>query len=97
LADFFIQNDLQASAPDVWQLLEISLSWPITTASAERSFSTLRRLKTFLRSTMTEDRLSGLALMAIEQEMTTDYMKDGKLEVLVDRFSNIADRRLMLH
>lgn len=97
LADFFIENDLQASAPDVWQLLEISLSWPITTVSAERSFSTLRRLKTFLRSTMTEDRLSGLALMSIEQELTSEYMKDKKLDLLVDRFSNLADRRLMLH
>ncbi|KAJ8895918.1 hypothetical protein PR048_001258 [Dryococelus australis] len=45
-------------------IFENSLSWPITTVSAERSFSTLRRLKTNLRCTMGEDRLSGLALMA---------------------------------
>jgi hypothetical protein len=97
LAKFFIENDLQENAPDVWKLVEISLSWPITTASAERSFSTLRRLKTYLRSTMKEDRLSGLALMAVEPEMTAQYMQEEKLNVLVDRFSNLNERRLMLH
>jgi len=36
---------------------------PVTTASSERTFSMLRRLKTWLRSTMAEDTLTGLALM----------------------------------
>lgn len=96
MAEFFIQEGLKNIAEEVWQLLEIALSWPITTASAERSFSTLRRLKTYLRSTMKEDRLRGLALMAIEQEITSSFMQDQKLNILVDRFSKVAKRRLML-
>jgi len=36
----------------------------VTTASAERTIAMLRRLKTWLRSTMAEDRLTGLALHA---------------------------------
>ena len=35
---------------------------PITSAECERSFSTLRRLKTYLRSTMSSERGSGLVL-----------------------------------
>ncbi|CAN0016260.1 unnamed protein product, partial [Heterosigma akashiwo] len=36
---------------------------PVTTASVERSMSLLRRLKTWLRSSMGEVRLNALALM----------------------------------
>ena len=35
-------------------------NFPVTTATAERSFSTLRRIKTFLQSTMSECRLNNL-------------------------------------
>ena len=37
---------------------------PVTTASIERSFSTLKRLKTYLRSKTGEEMLTALALMA---------------------------------
>ena len=42
---------------------------PVTTATAERSFSALRLLKTYLRATMKEERLNGLALMAIRKDI----------------------------
>lgn len=38
--------------------------------SAERSFSTLRRVKTYLRSTLSNDRLNALAILSIETEIT---------------------------
>ena len=50
--------------PNIKLLLQILATLPVTTASAERTFSMLRRLKTWPRSTMTEDRLNGLALLA---------------------------------
>jgi len=40
---------------------------PITTATAVRSFSTMRRLKTYLRNTMAENRLNGLAQLNIHR------------------------------
>ena len=39
-------------------LLQLYLTIPATTATAERSFSALRRVRTYLRSTMTEKRLN---------------------------------------
>ncbi len=45
--------------PKVKQALHISLAQPCTTSTIERSFSTLQRVKTWLRSTMTENRLNG--------------------------------------
>jgi hypothetical protein len=36
----------------------------MTTAEPERCFSTMKRIKTFLRSTMSEERLSALAVLS---------------------------------
>lgn len=54
--------------PNIHKILRIIVTLPVSTASAERSFSTLRRLKTYLRSTMSEERLTGLALMTVHRE-----------------------------
>nr|CAH7744206.1 unnamed protein product [Callosobruchus chinensis] len=40
----------------------------MSTAECERCFSTLKRIKTFLRRTMTEDRLNALAVLSIEKK-----------------------------
>ena len=39
-----------------------------TACGAERSFSTLRRLKTYLRSTQTQQRLNNLAILSTQRE-----------------------------
>ena len=51
--------------PNVQKLLRILCRLPITSEECERSFSTLRRLKTHLRATMTSERESELALVNI--------------------------------
>jgi hypothetical protein len=56
----------------------------VTSATAERSFSSLRRMKTYLRSTMTQDRLSNLALLYIEREVS-GQLRDN-LDTLVVKF-----------
>ena len=43
---------------------------PATSASGERSFSTARRLKTWLRSTMTQKRFSNLIILNSHKEST---------------------------
>ena len=50
-------------------LLRIFCTIPVTTSTAERSFSTLRRLKTYLRNTMGQTRLNGLALLNIHRQL----------------------------
>ncbi|XP_022003071.1 zinc finger MYM-type protein 1-like [Helianthus annuus] len=54
---------------------KVLLTIPVTVASAERSFSKLKLLKTYLRSTMSQERLNGLATISIESEIldTMDY------------------------
>lgn len=55
--------------PNIYNLLKIFTTLPVTTCVNERSFSTLRILKTYLRSTMTQSRLNGLALLYIHRQM----------------------------
>lgn len=55
--------------PNVYNLLKLMCSLTVSVATAERSFSNLRILKSYLRSTMAADRLNGLALMSIATSM----------------------------
>ena len=61
--------------PSIDTILCIMLTMPVTSATAERSFSVLRRLKTYVRSTMNNDRLSSLALMHIHRDFSVDLDK----------------------
>ena len=55
---------------EVDKLLKLYLTFPVTTSTAERSFSSLRHIKTFLRSTMTSCRLNNLFLLYVHQDIT---------------------------
>ena len=46
-----ICNDMY---PNIYKLLQILATLPVSTASSERSFSSLKRIKTYLRNTMSE-------------------------------------------
>ena len=71
--------------PSTYKLLQILAILPVTTESSERSFSTLKRLKTYLRNTIGENRLNNLVLLNIHREimLTTDevlndFAKDSR-------------------
>ena len=49
--------------------LRILLTIPVTVAFVGRSFSKLKLIKSYLRSTMSQERLSGLAILSIEKKM----------------------------
>ena len=57
---------------------------------AERAFSCLKRIKTYLRSTIGQDRLSSLAILNIENE----YINLIDLDAVIDEFGNIKNRRM---
>lgn len=73
--------------PAICTMLRIFATLPVTTATGERSFSALKYLKNYLRSTMCEDRLNGLAHMYINRDIKLDYSK------VIDEFSRF-NRRL---
>ena len=55
--------------PNVSVAYRILLTLPVTVASAERSFSKLKLLKNYLRSTISQERLNGLAMCTIERDI----------------------------
>ena len=50
-------------------LIRLMLVMPATSCECERSFSTLRRLKTWLRSTMGQERLNSTAIFHVHQDI----------------------------
>ena len=53
-------------------LLSIFCMLPVSMCMAERAFSAMKLLKNYLRNIMTDDRLTGLALMYIHPEVDID-------------------------
>lgn len=74
--------------PNVFRLLQLLATLPVTTATNERSFSTLKRIKTYLRNTTSEARLNGLAMMTIHREERID------VQTVINDLSKQRNRRL---
>ena len=55
--------------PNIRTLIVILTTLPITSCECERSISMLRLVKTALRSTMTETRLNGLAMLQYHRDI----------------------------
>jgi hypothetical protein len=58
---------------------------PVTVASAQRSFSKLKLLKNYLRLTMTQDRLNGLAILCIEKKLLDEIDIYGIIDDFVSQ------------
>ncbi|XP_025204014.1 52 kDa repressor of the inhibitor of the protein kinase-like [Melanaphis sacchari] len=58
--------------PNIKQLLTIISTLPVSTTTAERTFSTLRRIKSYLRNSTGNERLTGLALLSVHREINID-------------------------
>ncbi|CAI6354144.1 unnamed protein product [Macrosiphum euphorbiae] len=71
--------------PAIFQILNIFISLPPATCTIERSFSTLRRVKTWLRSTTGEDRLNGLCMMSLHRERV-NANKDNFIQDVINMF-----------
>lgn len=74
--------------PNIKVILQIYATLPVTTATGERSFSTLKLMKSYLRNTMSENRLNGLAMMYIHSMVNID------IEQVIDEFSKRKNRKL---
>ena len=76
----------------VCHLVKVALTIPVTSATAERSFSILKRIKTYMRATMGQERLTHLAVLSVERELS----KNLDLDLVIDRFRDMHPRRMQL-
>ena len=74
---------------EVSKLLKLILFLPATNCESERAFSALKRLKTYLRSTMGQERLNHLMILHVHKSRT------DKLIVIDDVVSK-SERRLTI-
>ena len=73
VVQLFIDNEVWSQMlPEVVNLLRLYLTLLVTSCTAERSFSCLRRLKIFLHSTVSRKRLNHTALLHCHHDQSLD-------------------------
>lgn len=88
--EFLIKQPLlTSSVPEVATALILFLTLPVTSANAERSFSKLKLIKNYLRSTQEQERLSDLAILAIEAKEAEKM----DIKELIKTFSELKARK----
>lgn len=86
-------QNLLSVFPNIDIALRISLCMAATNCSAKRSFSALKRIKTYLRSSLEEERVNSLAMLVIEAEL----MMSIKYDNIIEDFANRKSRRKPLY
>ena len=77
--------------PTLVSLTEIAITIPVSSTTCERTFSKMKLIKTAVRNSMSDDRLSDLCLLAVERDINVNF------EQLIDKFSDIhKNSRIML-
>jgi len=89
LLELIFERELQTLYPEVVTGLVLFLTIPVTVASAERSFSKLKLIKTYLRSKMSQDRLRHFALLSIEHGEAEKLDKS----LIIKQFASAKVRR----
>ena len=79
-------------APNLHVVLVTYIVLPISSCEAERSFSMLRRLKTYLRATQTQKRLNNLAIINSHQTIAETVDLQKILEEFTDRYQARRNR-----
>lgn len=74
------KKNMQNIVPNFVIALRILLTIPVSVASGERSFSKLKLIKTFLRNSMGQERLSDLAIISIENDVANAIEYDDVIE-----------------
>ena len=80
---------IASSFPQLCKLLLLFLTIPLIVVTAERSFSKLKIIKSYLRSSMAQERLDGLTLISIENKEITQTLKDK----VINHFAFVNARR----
>lgn len=89
-----LQKILSNSVGDVYAnvaiALRIMLTLPVTTATAERSFSKLKLIKNYLRTTLNQEKTTNLAIISIEREIVDEM----NFNDIIDTFADLKSRKI---
>ena len=88
-------NNLSDSFCESIKLLETLITIPMCSTEAERTFSSLKRIKTYLRNTMGQSRLNSLSVISVGRDLIKNF--SGFNEEVMNLFINKKDRRMHFH
>ena len=90
---FFSSADIAAAFPNPAKLAAILIVLPITTATVERTFSSMKLIKTRLRSRMGESTLEHAMRICIEGP---DQLPSETLEAVIDHYKHWKKKKLAI-
>lgn len=77
--------------PNIISMIKAALTIPVSSSTCERVFSKMKLIKTRIRTTMADERLSDLCVLSIERDFQINF------DQVVDQFSiNHKNSRIML-
>ena len=87
LLKYIFEMNIQECIPEVVKLLKLNGVIAVSSASAERSFSCLGRVKSYLRSKMNDDRLGCLCRISIHKDILHEKEDKKQLyELVLEKF-----------
>ena len=92
LSAYKLAKELEVTFPNVETALRIYLCIMISNVTGERSFSKLKLIKSYLRSTMGQDRLHSLALLSIESEL----VREMNFKDIIEQFASAKSRKVTI-
>lgn len=76
---------------NVYELLQVGFTIPVRSATCKLSFSSMRRLKTWQRTTMQQEWFSNLSILNIERDVTNTL----DTQTIIEKFA-VANWKLVL-
>ncbi|XP_018363748.1 PREDICTED: uncharacterized protein LOC108761630 [Trachymyrmex cornetzi] len=94
-----LKNDIAMvdCVSELVSLAKLVLTIPSSTCTAERSFSALRRLKTYLNSTMLQQRMNSIAILHVHREIAEKIDIDKLLNDFISKNKNRRSTFSMLN
>ena len=91
----FVEKDLTTCFPESFKLVCLVATLPVTTACVERSFSVLKRIKSYLRNSIGQKRLNSSSKISIESAKLHRLKKDEQFyDDTIDMFSGMKKRKV---
>ena len=85
-----LSGPMKCMFSEVLTLVKLVLVMPATNATSERTFSALRRVKSYLRTTMTQGRLNHLMLLHVHKDKTDQL----DMTCIANEFVSGVERRM---
>ncbi|XP_037041015.1 uncharacterized protein LOC119077809 [Bradysia coprophila] len=92
MLQYLKQNNLESTFPNLEVALRILETIPVSNASGERSFNSLKRIKSFSRSCLTQEHLNDMTTLFINKDIT----KSIDFNDVIEEFAQVKSRKILL-